>query len=103
MVWQRAHWRHPETPSPRLQVLIDTFRDWQCTDIRDKVFALVSMASQETSIVPDYSKSTLDVYREVQEKHDNEKHEFYNMLSQILAIPQRDLSFERDLVEVNIK
>lgn len=97
MVWQRAHWRHPETPSPRLQVLIDTFRDWQCTDIRDKVFALVSMASQETSIVPDYSKSTLDVYREVQEKHDNEKHEFYNMLSQILAIPQRDLSFERDL------
>ncbi|UPK89170.1 hypothetical protein LCI18_000105 [Fusarium solani-melongenae] len=99
MVWQRAHWRHPDTPSPRLQVLINTFRDWQCTDIRDKVYALVSMASHETAIVPDYSKSTLDVYRAVQDKHDSEKHEFYNMLSQILAIPQRDLNFERDLIE----
>ncbi|RSL44967.1 hypothetical protein CEP54_014469 [Fusarium duplospermum] len=80
-----------------IRVLIDIFRDWQCTDIRDKVFALVSMASHETAIVPDYSKSALDVYRAVQERHDGEKHEFYNMLSQILAIPQRDLTFETDL------
>ncbi|RMJ16886.1 hypothetical protein CDV36_003501 [Fusarium kuroshium] len=97
MVWQRAHWRHPDTPPPRLQVLIDIFRDWQCTDIRDKVFALVSMASRETAIIPDYSKSTLDVYHAVQDKHDGEKHGFYNMLSQILAIPQDDLDFERHL------
>ncbi|KAJ4180234.1 hypothetical protein NW755_011922 [Fusarium falciforme] len=99
MVWQRAHWRHPDTPSPRLQDLIDIFRDWQCTDIRDKVFALVSMASHETAIVPDYSKSALDVYHAVQEKHDGETHEFYNMLSQILAIPQGNLSFEGDMIE----
>ncbi|EEU39837.1 uncharacterized protein NECHADRAFT_79724 [Fusarium vanettenii 77-13-4] len=99
MVWQRAHWRHPETPSPRLQVLIDIFRDWQCTDIRDKVFALVSMASDETAIVPDYSMSTLNVYRAVQDKHDGEKHQFYNMLSQILAIPQNELMFDGDMVE----
>ncbi|KAI8721450.1 HET domain-containing protein [Fusarium sp. LHS14.1] len=99
MVWQRAHWRHPDTPSPRLQALIDIFRDWQCTDVRDKVFALVSMASPETAIIPDYSKSTLDVHRAVQNKHDNEKHDFYNMLSQILAILQRNLGFDTDMIE----
>ncbi|KAG8160972.1 hypothetical protein KVR01_009236 [Diaporthe batatas] len=40
MVWQRAHWRHPETPTPKLQTLIETFQGWECTDIRDKVYAL---------------------------------------------------------------
>ncbi|KAJ4202729.1 hypothetical protein NW759_015293 [Fusarium solani] len=101
MVWQRAHWRHPDTPPPRLQDLIDIFRDWQCTDIRDKVFALVSMASHETAIVPDYSKSALDVYWAVQGKHNGDKDQFYNMLSQILAIPQGDLRLEGDMIEYN--
>jgi hypothetical protein len=27
MVWQRAHWRHPETPTPSLQMLIEVFHD----------------------------------------------------------------------------
>jgi len=38
MVWQRAHWRHPETLAPRLRTLLEVFQDWQCSDIRDKVF-----------------------------------------------------------------
>ncbi|KAF5000622.1 hypothetical protein FDECE_11159 [Fusarium decemcellulare] len=87
MVWQRAHWRHPDTPTPRLQALIEIFRSWQCADVRDKVYALVGMASPETAIEPDYSKSPLEVFSAVQEKHSEEKHQFYDMLSQLLALP----------------
>jgi hypothetical protein len=55
------------------------------------------MASHETAIVPDYSKSALDVYWAVQGKHNGDKDQFYNMLSQILAIPQGDLRLEGDM------
>lgn len=27
MIWQRAHYRHPDTPAARLRILIETFRD----------------------------------------------------------------------------
>ncbi|KAF4631343.1 hypothetical protein G7Y89_g6796 [Cudoniella acicularis] len=36
MVWQRAHYLHPDTPAPLLQELIEVFQDWQCSDSRDK-------------------------------------------------------------------
>ncbi|KAI1274418.1 heterokaryon incompatibility protein-domain-containing protein [Xylaria sp. FL0933] len=55
MIWQRAHWRHPDTPVPRLPTLIKIFRDWQCTDLRDKVFALSGMATEESTVIPDYA------------------------------------------------
>jgi hypothetical protein len=59
MVWQRAHWRHRDTPTPSLQTLIEAFHSWHSTDIRDKVFALVGMADQGTTITPDYEKTTV--------------------------------------------
>ncbi|KAI3400801.1 hypothetical protein diail_2010 [Diaporthe ilicicola] len=58
MLWQRAHWRHPETPTPKLQTLIEIFQSWNCTDLRDKVYALVSMADEKTAVLPDYSRSS---------------------------------------------
>ncbi|POS68651.1 hypothetical protein DHEL01_v212955 [Diaporthe helianthi] len=65
MVWQRAHWRHPETPTPKLQTLIETFQGWECTDIRDKVYALVSMADHKTAVLPDYARSPRQIYQDV--------------------------------------
>lgn len=81
MAWQRAHWRHAETSPPTLRTLIETFRHWQCGDIRDKVFALMSMASKETAIVPDYSMTPRDIYYAVLEKHPSYKAGFENILS----------------------
>lgn len=95
MVWQRAHWRHPQTPTPSLQTLIEVFRDWQCTDVRDKVFALVSMASSDTAIIPDYSQPARQVYFAVQAGP-----RFNEMLSQVLGLSRRDLELSgQDLIE----
>jgi hypothetical protein len=88
MVWQRAHWRHPDTPTPRLETLIEIFRDWQCSDIRDNAYALVGMASKDTAVVPDYSRSALQLYHDVlYESSAN----FCGTLSQILGIPAKKL------------
>ena len=98
MVWQRAHWRHLLTPTPSLRMLIEIFRDWQCTDVRDKVFALVSMASSNTAIIPDYSQPARQVYFAVQEKHAEAGPRFDNMLSQVLGLSGQDLNLSgRDL------
>jgi hypothetical protein len=98
LVWQRAHYRHPETPAPSLRTLIEVFRHWQCAEIRDKVFALVSMASPDTTIVPDYSQSARDVYFAVCGKHPDGGWAFENMLSQVLGLSQRDTKLSgRDL------
>ncbi|KAF2020197.1 HET-domain-containing protein [Aaosphaeria arxii CBS 175.79] len=91
MVWQRAHWRHPGTLSPHLQTLIEIFHDWQCKDIRDKVFALTGMARKSTSIVPDYSMTPRDVYFAVCEKHPDAGWKFENLLSQVLGLSGRDI------------
>jgi len=91
MVWQRAHWRHPETPTPRLQMLIEVFHDWQCTDVRDKIYALVGMANKETAIIPDYSKPAKQIYFAVQEKASNDTDRFYTLLSQVLGLPGKDI------------
>jgi hypothetical protein len=91
MVWQRAYWRHPETPVPRLQMLIEIFRDWQCSDVRDKVYALVGMATKETYVVPNYKKSVKDVYFAVLKRHGGDDPAFYSMLSQVLGLPGKDI------------
>lgn len=62
MIWQRARWRHPDTPVPSLQTLIEIFRDWQCTDLRDKVFTLSGMVTEESTVEPDYALTTQEVY-----------------------------------------
>ncbi|KAM0429255.1 hypothetical protein ACHAPT_006469 [Fusarium lateritium] len=96
MIWQRAHWRHPDTPAPRLQTLTTVFRNCQSTDARDKVYALVSMASPETAIVVDYSKSALEIYYAVQAIHDGDKEQFYDMLAQVLGVSGVDLDRDAD-------
>lgn len=93
MVWQRAHWRHSQTPTPSLQTLIEVFYKWKCTDVRDKVYALVSMANPDTAIIPDYSRSARQVYSAVQAGP-----QFNNVLSQILRLSSLDLELpEQDL------
>ncbi|KAI0188522.1 heterokaryon incompatibility protein-domain-containing protein, partial [Xylaria flabelliformis] len=91
MVWQRAHWRHPDTPIPRLQTLIEIFRDWQCTDLRDKVFALSGMATRESTVVPDYALTTREVYFAVLQNVRGQQERFRALLSQILGLAGRDV------------
>lgn len=49
--------RHP------LRELLYTFQSWNATDERDKVFGLLGLA-EDIGIVPDYKKSTSDVFIE---------------------------------------
>lgn len=86
MVWQRAHWRHPETPTPKLQTLIETFQGWECTDLRDKVYALVSMADQETAVLPDYSRSARQIYHDVLREGVACDNRFRRLLAQVLGL-----------------
>ncbi|KAI0854642.1 heterokaryon incompatibility protein-domain-containing protein [Xylaria cubensis] len=100
MVWQRAHWRHPNTPVPRLQTLIEIFRDWQCTEIRDKVFALSGMATQESTVVPDYALTTREVYFAVLQNIRGQQEQFRILLSQILGLAGRDVDLNgQDMIE----
>ncbi|KAH8660070.1 heterokaryon incompatibility protein-domain-containing protein [Xylariales sp. PMI_506] len=92
MLWQRAHWRHPKTPVPHLQTLIEIFKDWQCSDVRDKVFALVGMATQESAIVPDYGLSTKDMYLDVVRRAHGDQKQFGTLLSQILGLAGTDIA-----------
>lgn len=87
MVWQRAHWRHPETPTPRLQTLIEIFQGWKCMDLRDKVYALVSMADEKTAVQPDYSRSSREIYRDVLRRGVGCDTRFCNLLARVLGIP----------------
>ncbi|KAI1423497.1 heterokaryon incompatibility protein-domain-containing protein [Xylaria sp. FL1777] len=91
MIWQRAHWRHPDTPVPHLQTLIGIFRDWHCSDLRDKVFALSGMATEESVVVPDYALTIRHVYFAVMRKFQGEEEHFGTMLLQILGIAGRDV------------
>lgn len=93
MVWQRAHWRHPETPTPKLQTLIETFKGWECTDLRDKVYALVSMADQETAVLPNYSRSPRQIYYDVLRRGVAYDDRFCNLLSHILGIHEAGIGF----------
>ena len=90
MIWWRAHWRYPDTPALRLQRLVEILRNWQCTDVRDRVFTLVGMAAVDFVIVPDYLPSTQDVYFAVMDTVDKDGSYFVNLLSQILGLATRD-------------
>lgn len=90
MVWQRAHWRHPETPTPKLQTLIEIFQGWECSDVRDKVYALVSMADQETAIIPDYSRSSRQIYHDVLRRGVAWDNRFCKLLAQVLGLQAED-------------
>ncbi|KAF2995187.1 hypothetical protein E8E14_004255 [Neopestalotiopsis sp. 37M] len=104
MAWQRAHWRHPDTPAPRLSRLIEIFRDWHCTDIRDKVFALVGMATTESAIIPDYALSTREVYLAVMGRVSRDKDEFANLLSQLLGVPGKDVDlWDQTMIEYKVQ
>lgn len=86
MVWQRAHWRHPETPTPKLQTLVETFQGWECTDIRDKIYALVSMADQKTAVLPNYSRTPEQIYQDVLRQGFACDSRFRRLLAQVLEI-----------------
>lgn len=95
MVWQRAHWRHPETPVPTLQTLVEVFQEWKCSDPRDKVYALVGIAATGTAVVPDYSRSARQVYFDVIDGGDViDKPKFCNLLSQLLGLSREDVDLD---------
>jgi Heterokaryon incompatibility protein (HET) len=60
-------WQSYEGHGESLQGLLETFRDSRCSDLRDKVFALLGLANdcQHGEILPDYSKSVIELYVEV--------------------------------------
>ncbi|KAG5746663.1 hypothetical protein H9Q70_010654 [Fusarium xylarioides] len=91
MIWQRAHWRHPDTPVPSLQTLIEIFRDWQCTDLRDKVFALSGMATEESTVEPDYTLTTREVYFAVLRHDEGQQEQFRALLAQTFGLAGRDV------------
>ncbi|KAI1170519.1 heterokaryon incompatibility protein-domain-containing protein [Nemania sp. FL0916] len=92
MLWQRAHWRHEGTPVPQLQTLIDIFRDFKCSDIKDKVFALVGMATIDSAIVPNYALTTKEIYFGVMRNVQEDKEQFGPKLSQTLGLSHRELN-----------
>lgn len=59
--------RSPISTSLSLGVLLDVTKDASCLDPRDRIFALLSLLDQDmqSRIVPDYKKSTREVYKEV--------------------------------------
>jgi hypothetical protein len=67
MFWQRAYWRHPDTAAPTLIQLVRIFKDWQVGDIRDKVNALIGLATASTNIVIEYASSVQQVLEAIQD------------------------------------
>ncbi|KAI0867575.1 hypothetical protein GGS24DRAFT_485177 [Hypoxylon argillaceum] len=90
MIWQRAHWRHRDTPMPRLQTLVEIFRDWKCSDLRDKIFALSGMATAQSTVVPDYALTVREVYFAVMRNVGRDE-QFGTLLSQILGLSGREV------------
>ena len=77
--------------SDTLRDLLLTTRYLQCSDPRDKVYALLNLASNESSdIKSDYSKSTSEVFRSVAE-HSLSKHENLEFLA-YCYLPEGGLS-----------
>lgn len=86
IIWQRAYWRHPIIPTPSLKKLISVFSSWQCTDLRDKVYALVGMASPETAVVPDYSRTTYQICQDIWAQDAHKDAQYYEMLIRVLEL-----------------
>lgn len=47
-----------------LAELVNSFQYFHSINYRDRIYALLSLASDEAGIVPDYTKTDLDVYKE---------------------------------------
>lgn len=65
-------YRNRFTPQPLLGLLEDSFYCFESTDVRDKLFALFSLAAetqadnrQTACLVPDYSKSAIEVFCQI--------------------------------------
>jgi hypothetical protein len=64
LIRQKRRWQYAELPkSLPLGMAIRTYQHMECTEIRDRIYALLSVTS--TTVVADYSKSVLDVYMDV--------------------------------------
>lgn len=61
--------------------------------MRDKVYALVGMASRETAVVPDYFLTSLQLYRIVITGEARNRKTFSTLLAQLLALPAKDIGF----------
>jgi hypothetical protein len=85
LVWERALWRHTETSAPSLQTLVHTFHHCNRTDPRDKVFALLGMARDDTSMQPDYSLLACQLYHAMQSEAP-----FDDVLAQVLGVSAQD-------------
>lgn len=94
-VWQRAHYRHPDTPAPLLQELLKVFQDWQCSDSRDKVYGLLGLVGTAEIIAADYSLTGEGVYGQVvaslRYSEEDDGH-FCKILRRSLKLPPRKSS-----------
>lgn len=87
VVWQRAHWRHAETPTPDMVQLVRIFRDWQAGDIRDKVNALNGLVSSKSSILIEYNNSRQQVFEAVREAAPEWDSKEDTLLREVLGLP----------------
>lgn len=87
IVWQRAHWRHAETPTPDMVQLVRIFRDWQAGDIRDKVNALNGLVSSQSSIVIEYDSTRQQVFEAVRDAAPEWESESDKLLREVLGLP----------------
>jgi hypothetical protein len=92
MIWQRAHWRHPQTRTPRLQMLIEVFRDWQCTDVRDKIMCWSIWQAQQRQLCRTtrkrLDKATLPSTR----ISTDAELKFHHLLAQVLGLSGRNVN-----------
>lgn len=65
--WDRRALDSRGTEQMRLEHLIFQHRKRQATDPRDKIFALLALATPPAPILADYSKTPIELYREVLE------------------------------------
>jgi hypothetical protein len=58
-----------KTPNKQLRSLIEQTRSCQCSDPRDRIYALLALSNTPLLLEPDYSKSILEIYRQVVVEH----------------------------------
>ncbi|KAG4428036.1 hypothetical protein IFR05_016482 [Cadophora sp. M221] len=96
ILWQRAHWRHPDTPTPTMMQLVQVFKDWRSTDIRDKVNALNGLVVPETSIVIEYNDSVQRVFDAVRNAAPEWEKKDDTLLREVLGIPYPEFQSDKD-------
>ena len=80
-----------EEPIRPLLKSLSMFRHFQCSDNRDKVYALLGISNDAEGISPDYNKSTEAVYSDVVHWL-IKKHDSLDVLSMAFYHSERDLS-----------